>query len=187
MTDERRAFASLSDFRQLVRQLQPPAWEEIPVEERADNLGLVERWYRETATGAIWRLLEPDPPFRGCWEQLREPAGPADRGGAAVERGNGAPPAPTREEETTELQSILVRMIALLQQCGEHRWAHALERLRIAADSTPREAGRQIRSLYGGMGSLGDLVLYRNGVLLREENDAFDSLRRRLHELSWLS
>ncbi len=26
------------------------------------------RWFKELASGCIWRLVEPDPPFYGVWE-----------------------------------------------------------------------------------------------------------------------
>ncbi len=38
-------------------------------------------------------------------------------------------------------------------------------------------------NLYGEMGSLNDLVLYRNGKVLMSENDELDQLRRDLFNL----
>lgn len=29
------------------------------------------RWYRSLATGEVWRLVPPDPPFTGLWERVR--------------------------------------------------------------------------------------------------------------------
>jgi hypothetical protein len=28
------------------------------------------RWFRDVETGAVWRLVAPDPPFRGLWEPV---------------------------------------------------------------------------------------------------------------------
>jgi len=28
------------------------------------------RWFQDVETGAIWRLVAPDPPFRGLWEPV---------------------------------------------------------------------------------------------------------------------
>ena len=28
------------------------------------------RWFRDVETGAVWRLVPPDPPFRGLWEPV---------------------------------------------------------------------------------------------------------------------
>jgi len=27
-------------------------------------------WYRDRDTGELWRLVAPDPPFRGVWERI---------------------------------------------------------------------------------------------------------------------
>lgn len=37
--------------------------------------------------------------------------------------------------------------------------------------------------MYGGMGSLNDIVLYKNGQPLIAENDEFDALRTELYNL----
>lgn len=29
------------------------------------------RWIRDPGTGEVWRLVPPDPPFRGLWEKVR--------------------------------------------------------------------------------------------------------------------
>lgn len=65
-------FRSRSEFLAHSGRLLAPAWEEIPVGEPAMTLGgFVERWYREAATGAVWRLIEPAAPLRGLWERFR--------------------------------------------------------------------------------------------------------------------
>jgi hypothetical protein len=28
------------------------------------------RWFREIKSGKVWRLIDPDPPFRGLWEMV---------------------------------------------------------------------------------------------------------------------
>lgn len=30
------------------------------------------RWFKDSETGQIWRLVPPDPPFRGLWEPVLE-------------------------------------------------------------------------------------------------------------------
>lgn len=46
--------------------------EHVPVREPSSDLifGLEERWYRCNASGEVWRLVAPEPPFRGFWEEL---------------------------------------------------------------------------------------------------------------------
>ena len=34
------------------------------------NVGLPEKWYRCTRCGTVWRLVEPDPPFKGLWKRV---------------------------------------------------------------------------------------------------------------------
>jgi hypothetical protein len=45
--------------------------EEVEVDE---NYGRGEiyggRWFKDTETGEVWRLVSPDPPFRGLWEPV---------------------------------------------------------------------------------------------------------------------
>ncbi|WP_413081217.1 DUF6966 domain-containing protein [Yersinia thracica] len=45
------------------------------------------------------------------------------------------------------------------------------------------QAVYKIFSLYSGMGSLNDFVLYKNGQILQDENGTFDELRDYFHEL----
>ncbi len=33
------------------------------------------RWFQDVETGAIWRLIAPDPPFLGLWEPVVENVG----------------------------------------------------------------------------------------------------------------
>lgn len=47
----------------------------------------------------------------------------------------------------------------------------------------PSYPGHYLTNAYGGMESLNDLVLYRNGSVLMSENDELDQLRRDLFDL----
>ena len=29
------------------------------------------RWFQDVETGMVWRLIPPDPPFRGLWEPVK--------------------------------------------------------------------------------------------------------------------
>jgi len=42
---------------------------------------------------------------------------------------------------------------------------------------------REINGLYGGMGSFSDIVLYKNGVLLIEENNKLHQLKSELFKI----
>ena len=74
-------------------------------------------------------------------------------------------------------------MVELLRFGARNDWANALEKFRgeIANDPSATSAG--ILSMYGGMGSLNDLILYKNGQPLVAENDEFDALSSELYRL----
>jgi len=83
-----------------------------------------------------------------------------------------------------EIRSVLLRMSELLLLSGLDDWAHELIRLARKADSGYFAVRPDIRQMYGGMGSLNDVVLYKSGRVLQQENDEFDVLRERLYELT---
>lgn len=79
---------------------------------------------------------------------------------------------------------ILKRMIDLLHVGGDvEGWAVALERVRVGFHNDTRYASSTLLSMYGGMGSLNDVVLYRDGQVLIAENNEFDALRAQLYDL----
>lgn len=81
------------------------------------------------------------------------------------------------------VELVLKRMAELIRIDGRNDWANALEKCRGEIAGSPNATAAKILSMYGGMGSLNDLVLYRNGLLLMAENDEFDILRSELYEL----
>lgn len=83
-----------------------------------------------------------------------------------------------------EIKDILNEMASLLADCDMNDWSGMLLRLRAYIDDDWLDAIYRILNLYGGMGSLNDLVLCKNGQMLQAENDTFDNLRTRLYALS---
>ena len=82
-----------------------------------------------------------------------------------------------------KIQSVLARMVVLLHFSGRDDWAKALGKLEAKTRSDANANYAEILSMYGGMGSLNDLILYKSGQLLLEESDEFDSLRSDLYRL----
>lgn len=82
-----------------------------------------------------------------------------------------------------EIQATLARMAELLHLGGIYNWADALEKLKNEIIQDPAAASAKILSMYGGMGSLNDLIIYRNGQPLTRENNELDALRSKLHAL----
>lgn len=75
----------------------------------------------------------------------------------------------------------LAAMSALLQQNGHEAWARRLEDAAALLQHNPQAARAELRALYGGMGSINDIVLYQNMQPLLDQNQAFDRLRQALY------
>ena len=43
---------------------------EIEVEIPYANVGLEEKWFKNLTDGDTWRLVRPDPPFKGNWSKV---------------------------------------------------------------------------------------------------------------------
>jgi hypothetical protein len=82
-----------------------------------------------------------------------------------------------------EIDDVLARVVELLRLGELDDWATALERQRASLSHDIAHTTRTIRGMYGGTGSLNDVVLFRGGLLLHQENDEFDSLRSELYTL----
>lgn len=85
--------------------------------------------------------------------------------------------------EVQKVQSVLFRMAELLRQGGLVDWAQAIEESHTEISNDPATTSAKILSMYGGMGSLNDLVLYKDGKVLIKESNELDELRSRLYDL----
>lgn len=85
--------------------------------------------------------------------------------------------------ELHQIEVILNNMEFLLKDCNLLDWSKIFSRLSNHIKSDPQNTLYQIVMLYGGMGSLNDIVLSKNGEILKDENDRFDMLRNSLYEL----
>ncbi len=79
-----------------------------------------------------------------------------------------------------EIKQILLEIIELLESVGECHWKNILKRL-YTDNSYRKDWLREIKSIFGGMGSFTDLVLMRNNVVCMDENKKLDQLRERLY------
>jgi len=72
-------------------------------------------------------------------------------------------------------------MMDLLEADGLHSWAEALSD--IGARAATEDVRRDIRRLFGGAGSLNDIVLHApDHPRLVADNNEFDALRSELYE-----
>lgn len=82
-----------------------------------------------------------------------------------------------------EAKAIVAAIREILEQCGENEWSKTFKYFGDRMDAEGEDVKREIRSIYGGMGSFGDVVVYREGRADRFLNDKLDALRHRLYEL----
>lgn len=82
-----------------------------------------------------------------------------------------------------QLEPVLTRMTELLRLGSRGNWANALEKHRSALSTDPSATVARILAMFGGMGSLNDVVLYKDGQPMVSENRELDSLRSRLYDL----
>lgn len=80
------------------------------------------------------------------------------------------------------ISAILKRMSDLAQRGNSANVSASLERAARLMESDTQEGVRAIVGMYGGMGSLNDVILYEGNRPLADENDEFDTLRSELFD-----
>ncbi|QCW99877.1 hypothetical protein FGM00_07105 [Aggregatimonas sangjinii] len=79
------------------------------------------------------------------------------------------------------MKQILQDILEILKTVGERQWIPVFENFILGMEiSKSKELKKNIRMIYGGVGSFNDLVLYQNGQLCHKENTMLDELRRKL-------
>lgn len=86
-------------------------------------------------------------------------------------------------EKTTLVVEKMERMATLLELGGYAEWSVSIFKLAKKYVIDPDSTKDTFRNFYGGMGSLNDLVLYRNGKILISENNELDQIRSDLFNL----
>ncbi len=75
-------------------------------------------------------------------------------------------------------------MSELARRGGSVNVSVSLERAAALVARDTQEGASAIVGMYGGMGSLNDVILYEGNKPLVDENEEFDALRSELFELS---
>ncbi|WP_152645402.1 DUF6966 domain-containing protein [Pseudomonas sp. 10-1B] len=83
----------------------------------------------------------------------------------------------------SQITQIMARLSELLRLGSEDEWAARVDQCRMELPSDSSHVLSKILRLFGGMGSLTDVVLYRNGQPLLSENNELAELRTKLYEL----
>jgi hypothetical protein len=83
----------------------------------------------------------------------------------------------TLHPEIEALVGILTEMSALLRRYDDEPWAARVDRCRDRIAQSDFYGVLQLRELYGGMGSLNDVILQLGGAMPVSDNERFDVLR----------
>lgn len=86
-------------------------------------------------------------------------------------------------ENSKAIKNKIERMAVLLELGGYADWSASIFKLAKQYEIEPDVTRHSLLGLFGGMGSLNDLVLYSKGKVLIDENEELDQLRSNLFNL----
>jgi hypothetical protein len=68
---ESETYSNLSDYQSHIESIKlDKSFIEIEVGTPLYNVGFDERWFKCDKCLAVWRSIEPDPPFNGLWKKV---------------------------------------------------------------------------------------------------------------------
>ncbi|WP_426114287.1 DUF6966 domain-containing protein [Massilia sp. PWRC2] len=82
-----------------------------------------------------------------------------------------------------EMQTVILRISELFRTAQLNNWHEVFIKFAKEVKTNPQLTRSQIISLFGGVGSLNDIILYINGQPLINENNELDELRSKLYLL----
>jgi len=84
------------------------------------------------------------------------------------------------------IKTIFDELIAIFTSAGEINWLNVMYKFRQRIETSDINEIRcllsEILTIYGGMGSFNDLVLYKDDKLLQQDTIRLDSLRQKLFD-----
>lgn len=87
-----------------------------------------------------------------------------------------------KKPNVMNVKEYCVEIYKLLIEVEEFDWAKCFENFILELEkSEDKSVYRKIISIFGGMGSFNDLVLYKKGILCRKENDTLSELKKGLY------
>lgn len=85
--------------------------------------------------------------------------------------------------KSNDINIILSKIIKLLRTGELEDWAITLEQIKNSTTTEQNSKKLQILSLYGGAGSINDIVIYKNNQAVIAENNKLAKLTTQLYEL----
>lgn len=65
-------FRSMDEYRNLLILLKESNdWYEVSVSTPINNVGFQENWFSCISSSQTWRIVMPDAPFEGLWEEVK--------------------------------------------------------------------------------------------------------------------
>ncbi|MEZ9526866.1 hypothetical protein [Enterovibrio norvegicus] len=61
-------FVEYGDFEIAIHESD--SFTEVEVDRPYAKVGLEEKWFKNSSNGEVWRLVRPDPPFKGNWSKV---------------------------------------------------------------------------------------------------------------------
>lgn len=83
--------------------------------------------------------------------------------------------------EIESLELIIEKLIALFEEFDLRIWEKSYKNMLLCLQEDSDYAKYQLRISFGGMGSINDLILHRDGIPLIEENNYLNELRNKLY------
>jgi hypothetical protein len=87
------------------------------------------------------------------------------------------------DPEVQTFANLLHEIEGLLSEHGEVQWAEQITRCLSSVERSDAFGLHYFLSLFGGMGSLNDILFLRNGTLLTSENEELHRLLGRAWEI----
>src|SRR5579859_2278302 len=88
----------------------------------------------------------------------------------------------TLDPEVQAFAHVLREIEILLRDHSQLHWAAEIARCAASVERSDAYGLQRFLTLFGGMGSLNDMVFVSNGDLLAKENDRFHALLSRAYE-----
>ena len=86
-------------------------------------------------------------------------------------------------EKLKIVKEKMIRIAELLDLGGRTDWSSSVYHLAYVLEEEPVDTKYKILRLYGGMGSLNDIVIYQKGNILIPETNELDKLRTEVYDL----
>ncbi len=83
----------------------------------------------------------------------------------------------------SDIKVVIDSIVKIFSESDEEIFAKSFENLRENLDSESVDVLYALKSHFGGAGTFNDLVLHKNGQMLKSENDELDDLKHKLYDL----